>query len=261
VSAVAERRPTLQGLGRGLAVIQAFSAEHPAMTLSEVARIAGTSPAAARRILLTLEELGFVRSSGRRFALGPRVLRLGWAHLASQDPWELARPFMEDLAEEVQETCSAAVAELPDIVLVARVPSRGRIVTMSLSVGSRLPAFATAMGRVLLAGMDDDEVRAFLDREALEPLTDLTVTAPERVLEIVQGVRAQGWALVDEELERGLRSLAVPLCTRERGTLAALNLCAATSRISAAEMLERYLAPMQRAGSAITTAWSRHPGV
>jgi IclR family pca regulon transcriptional regulator len=261
VSAVAERRPTLQGLGRGLAVIQAFSSENPSLTLSEVARIAGTSPATARRILRTLEELGFVRSSGRRFALSPRVLRLGWAHLASQDPWELARPFMEDLAEAVQETCSAAVAELPDIVLVARVPSRRRIMTMSLSAGSRLPAFATAMGRVLLAGMGDDELRAFLAREALDPLTDLTVTDPEALLAIVRDVREQGWALVDEELERGLRSLAIPLRTGEHGTTAALNLCAATSRISTVEMLDHYLAPMQRAGSAITTAWSRHPGV
>src|SRR3954452_22526702 len=133
---------TLQGLERGLAVIQAFSREAPAMTLSEVARRTGISRATARRILLTLEALGFVRCDGRAFSLSPRVLSLGWAYLSSLSLWEIARPFMEDLSAEMQETCSATTLDLPDIVFVARVPAPRRILMMSLDVGSRLPAYA-----------------------------------------------------------------------------------------------------------------------
>ena len=144
-------RCRLQGLERGLAVIQAFSHATPSMTLSEVARQTDMSRATARRILLTLEGLGFVRSDGRQFALSPRVLSLGWAYLSSLNLWDIARPFMQDLSAEVEETCSACTLDLPDIVFVARVPSK-RILMMSLGVGSRLPAYATAMGRVLLAG-------------------------------------------------------------------------------------------------------------
>ncbi|HET6987095.1 MAG TPA: helix-turn-helix domain-containing protein, partial [Kribbella sp.] len=129
----------LQGLERGLAVIRAFSAAAPSLTLSEVARAVGITPATARRILLTLEDLGYVRSDSRRFSLTPRVLALGWAYLSSLNLWDVAEPFMAELSGEVQETCSACTLDLPDIVFVARVPSK-RILMMSLAVGSRLPA-------------------------------------------------------------------------------------------------------------------------
>src|SRR4051794_35843083 len=160
---------TLQGLERGLAVIQAFSHEAPAMTLSEVARRTDISRATARRILHTLEALGFVRSDARQFSLSPRVLSLGWAYLSSLNLWEIAEPFMAELSGEVQETCSACTLDLPDIVFVARVPSR-RILMMSLGVGSRLPAYATAMGRVLLAGLPDEQVDAHLAEASLQAL-------------------------------------------------------------------------------------------
>jgi IclR family pca regulon transcriptional regulator len=250
---------TLQGLERGLAVIQAFSHATPSMTLSEVARQTGISRATARRILLTLEELGFVRSDGRRFTLSPRILSLGWAYLSSLSLWEVAQPFMQELSAEVQETCSATTLDLPDIVFVARVPSR-RILMMSLGVGSRLPAYATAMGRVLLAGLPDEEVAAHLASHPLEALTDRTTTDPERLRAIVGAVREQGFALVDEELELGLRSLSVPLRTTDDGrTLAALNLCAAAARVPVEEMHARHLPAMQRTASAISTAWTGHP--
>src|SRR3954453_13460049 len=171
----------LQGLERGLAVIQAFTHETPSMTLSEVARRTDISRATARRILLTLEGLGFVRSDGRQFSLSPRVLSLGWAYLSSLNLWDMARPFMQDLSAEVQETCSACTLDLPDIVFVARVPSK-RILMMSLGVGSRLPAHAPAMGAVLLAGLDDERVAAHLAATPLEPLTHRTTTDPARLL-------------------------------------------------------------------------------
>jgi IclR family pca regulon transcriptional regulator len=251
---------TLQGLERGLAVIQAFSTATPSMTLSEVARQTDISRATARRILHTLEALGFVRSDGRQFALSPRVLSLGWAYLSSLNLWEIARPFMQDLSAEVEETCSASTLDLPDIVFVARVPSK-RILMMSLGVGSRLPAYATAMGRVLLAGLDDEQVAAHLDAAPLEAITHRTTTDPARVRAIVGAVREQGFALVDEELELGLRSLSVPLRTMDGRTLAALNLCAASARVSVEEMHTRYLPAMQRTACAISNAWTAHPGV
>jgi IclR family pca regulon transcriptional regulator len=245
---------TLQGLERGLAVIQAFSHEAPAMTLSEVARRTGISRATARRILLTLEALGFVRCDGRDFSLSPRVLSLGWAYLSSLSLWEIASPFMADLSDEVQETCSATTLDLPDIVFVARVPSR-RILMMSLGVGSRLPAYATAMGRVLLAGLGDQAVAEHLAQMPLEPLTPRTITDPRRLRRIVASVREEGFAIVDEELELGLRSLSVPLYGPDRRVAAALNLCAATARVSVGDMQARFLPPMLATAEQISTAW------
>ena len=247
----------MQGLERGLAVIQAFSHDSPSMTLSEVARRTDVSRATARRILLTLEGLGFVRSDGRQFALSPRVLSLGWAYLSSLNLWEIARPFMQELSAEVHETCSACTLDLPDIVFVARVPSK-RILMMSLGVGSRLSAYATAMGRVLLASLPDEEVAAHLSVAPLEPLTHRTTTDSERLRAIVGAVREQGFALVDEELELGLRSLSVPLRTMDGRTLAALNLCSATARVSVEEMHARHLPAMQRTAAAISTGWTGH---
>jgi IclR family transcriptional regulator, pca regulon regulatory protein len=245
---------TLQGLERGLAVIQAFSHEAPAMTLSEVARRTGISRATTRRILLTLEALGFVRCDGRDFSLSPRVLSLGWAYLSSLSLWEIATPFMEDLSAEVQETCSATTLDLPDIVFVARVPSR-RILMMSLGVGSRLPAYATAMGRVLLAGLTDKDVAAHLAATEPAPLTDRTVTDARALRAIVARVREQGYCIVDEELELGLRSLSVPLYGPGRQVAAALNLCAATARVSVEEMEDRFLPPMLATADNISRAW------
>jgi IclR family pca regulon transcriptional regulator len=245
---------TLQGLERGLAVIQAFSHEAPAMTLSEVARQTDISRATARRILLTLEALGFVRCDGRDFSLSPRVLSLGWAYLSSLNLWEIAQPFMQDLSEEVQETCSATTLDLPDIVFVARVPTR-RILMMSLGVGSRLPAYATAMGRVLLAGLGDRAVAEHLAATELEPLTHRTTTDPARLRAIVSAVREQGFCLVDEELELGLRSLSVPLLGPDGRVAAALNLCAATARVSVEEMHARFLPAMSAGADSISRAW------
>lgn len=161
----------LQGLERGLAVIRAFSADAPSLTLSEVARDVGITPATARRILLTLGELGYVRSDGRRFSLTPRVLALGWAYLSSLDLGELAGPFMEELSAKTRESCSIATLDLPDIVYVARVPT-SRIMTVALGVGARLPAYPTSMGRVLLAGLPEEELTTYLstlDAESLTP--------------------------------------------------------------------------------------------
>src|SRR4051795_12161598 len=201
-----ERRQSLQSLERGIAVLQVFSQERPALTLSEVARLTGITRATARRILLTLERLGHVRSDGRRFSLTPRVLALGWAYLSSLNLWEIAQPLMEDLVEQTGESCSAATLDLPDVVYVARVPTR-RIMSITLGVGTRLPAHCTGMGRVLLAALPDSELDAFLADTTLEAFTDRTITDTAGLRRVIETVREAGWALVDQELEIGLRSI------------------------------------------------------
>ncbi|HKE81340.1 MAG TPA: IclR family transcriptional regulator C-terminal domain-containing protein [Solirubrobacteraceae bacterium] len=253
-----EGRPqSLQSLERGIAVIQVFSRERPALTLSEVARLTGITRATARRILLTLEEVGHVRSDGRLFSLTPRVLSLGWAYLSSLNLWETAQPMMEDLAQRTNESCSAATLDLPDVVYVARVPTR-RIMTISLGVGTRLPAYCTSMGRVLLAGLPDAEVAAFLASARLERQTDRTITDPRRLRAAVDEVRERGWALVDQELELGLRSMAAPL--RAGGqTVAALNVAVAAPRVGLGELRDIILPELLAAAARVSEALDRGP--
>ena len=252
----ARETQSVQSLERGLAVLQVFSRENPAPTLSEVARLAGTTRATARRILLTLERLGHVRSDGRRFSLTPRVLALGWSYLSSLNLWEIAQPLMEDLVEETGESCSAATLDLPDVVYVARVPTR-RIMTIALGVGTRLPAYATSMGRVLLADLAEDELDGFLAAGRFDGLTDRTVTEPAGLRAIVGEVREQGYALVDQELEIGLRSIAVPLTRSDGRTMAALNVSVAAPRVDLDELRERLLPALHRTGEAISAALRR----
>ena len=253
-----EGRPqSLQSLERGIAVIQVFSRERPALTLSEVARLTGITRATARRILLTLEEVGHVRSDGRLFSLTPRVLSLGWAYLSSLNLWETAQPMMEELAQRTNESCSAATLDLPDVVYVARVPTR-RIMTISLGVGTRLPAYCTSMGRVLLAGLPEAEVAAFLASARLERQTDRTITDPIRLRAAVDEVRERGWALVDQELELGLRSIAAPL--RAGGqTIAALNVAVAAPRVGLGELRDTILPDLVNAARRISEALDPGP--
>jgi len=243
----------LQGLERGLAVIRAFSADAPSLTLSEVARDVAITPATARRILLTLEELGYVRSDGRRFSLTPRVLALGWAYLSSLDLGELAGPFMEELSAKTRESCSIATLDLPDIVYVARVPT-SRIMTVALGVGARLPAYPTSMGRVLLAGLAEDELATYLAGLDAEALTPRTVVSPDKLRDTIKRARADGYAMVDQELELGLRSIAAPIRNSRGRTIAALNVSAHASRSTPATLRTDVLPHLQHAAAQITTA-------
>ncbi|MFI6829312.1 IclR family transcriptional regulator C-terminal domain-containing protein [Kribbella sp. NPDC050241] len=243
----------LQGLERGLAVIRAFSADAPSLTLSEVARDVGITPATARRILLTLGELGYVRSDGRRFSLTPRVLALGWAYLSSLDLGELAGPFMEELSAKTRESCSIATLDLPDIVYVARVPT-SRIMTVALGVGARLPAYPTSMGRVLLAGLPEEELTTYLSTLDAESLTPRTVTSADKLRDSINRARLDEYALVDQELELGLRSIAAPIRNARGRTIAALNVSAHASRSTPATLRTDVLPHLQAAAAQITTA-------
>jgi IclR family transcriptional regulator, pca regulon regulatory protein len=231
----------VQSLERGLAVIRAFNEDTPELTLSDVARATGLTRAAARRFLLTLADLGYVRTDGRWFTLSPRILELGYAYLSSLSLPEVAERHLERLVAEVHESSSVSVLDGEDIVYVGRVPT-SRIMTVSINVGTRFPAYATSMGRVLLAGLPDAELEAYLGRVELVPLSPRTVTSRDALRAAVAKVRSQGWALVDQELEEGLRSVAAPIRDRSGDTIAAVNLSAHASRRSI-EAARRTLVP------------------
>lgn len=241
----------VQSFARGLEVIRSFSAAAPRQTLTDVAGRTGLTRAGARRILLTLQALGYVESDGKLFALTPRILDLGFAYLSSMPMWNVAEPVMEALVEEVKESCSAAVLEGADIVYVLRVSTR-KIMRNSLGVGSRLPAYCTSMGRMLLAGLPDDEVLALLKAQPLEQRTRHTLTEPEALLAKVQQARRQGWCLVNQELEEGLVSMAAPVVNRAGRVIASINVSGQANRTSARQMQEGMLGPLREAAGEIS---------
>ena len=219
----------VQSLERGLSVIRAFDEDHSELTLSEVARITALTRAAARRFLHTLVELGYMRTDGRRFALRPKILELGYAYLSSLSLPEMAMPHLEQLVEKVHESSSVSVLDGDEVVYVARVPTK-RIMTVAISVGTRFPAFATSMGRVLLAGQSDDWLDGYFASTELRPLTSHTIAEPARLRRELNTIRSQGWALVDQELEEGLRSLAAPIRDSDNRIVAAVNVSTHASR-------------------------------
>lgn len=202
----------VQSLERGLAVINAFDAEHPTLTLGEVSRLTGINRAAARRFLLTLADLGYVSVQDRSFSLTPKVLNLGYAYLSALSLPEIALPHLRNLATAVGESSYLSVLAGDETVCVASVPIR-RIWSTSLSVGTRLPALTTAAGRVLLAEQSDERVERLLAGRHVPRFTPHTITDPEGLKAELKVVREQGWALIDQELEDGIRTIAVPIRT------------------------------------------------
>ena len=253
-SPTAEVRPGdayVQSFARGLEVIRSFSAAAPRQTLTEVAARTGLTRAGARRILLTLQTLGYVESDGRLFTLTPRILDLGFAYLSSMPMWNVAEPQMEALVEEVKESCSAGVLEGTDIMYVLRVSTR-KIMRNSLGVGSRLPAYCTSMGRMLLAGLPDEQALELLRASPLEARTRHTLTDPQALLAKVQQARRQGWCLVNQELEEGLVSMAAPVLDRAGRTIAAINVSGQANRTSPRVMQDTMLAPLREAARQIS---------
>ena len=241
----------VQSFARGLEVIRSFSAQSPRQTLTEVAGRTGFTRAGARRILLTLQTLGYVESDGKLFRLTPRMLDLGFAYLSSLPIWNLAEPVMEALVDEVKESCSAAVLDGTDIVYVLRVPTH-KIMSISLGVGSRLPAYCTSMGRMLLSALPPDEMMKVLQASDLAARTRYTVTDMDEMATRIAQVRKQGWSLVNQELEEGLVSIAAPITDRAGQTVAALNISGQANRSSAKVMQETMLPQLLAAAQAIS---------
>lgn len=230
----------VQSLARGLRVLTAFSADNPRLSLADAARLTGLTRATTRRCLHTLMQLGYAETNGKSFQLTPRVLDLGYAYLSSAKLGEIAEPFMETLSEQLDESVSLAVLDGTEIVYVARVPTK-RIMSIGLALGSRLPAVVTSMGRILLSSLPDDVLRDFLRQAKLVRYTQRTITDRVRLERELLSVRQQRYALVDRELEEGLRSLAVPLANREGRIVAALNVGTQTERVSRDELLNSIL--------------------
>jgi IclR family transcriptional regulator, pca regulon regulatory protein len=233
----------VQSLERGLAVIRAFDADNAELTLSEVARATGLTRAATRRFLLTLVDLGYVRTDGRLFTLSPRVLELGYAYLSSMTLPEVAEPHLERLVAQVHESSSVSVLDQDSVVYVARVAT-SRIMRVTINVGTRFPAYATSMGRVLLAGMPAPELDAYLARAQVRPYTQRTVPSVDELRAVLERVRNQGWAIVDQELEEGLRAIAAPIRDRSGRVVAAINVSTHSSRTSLGQMRRDLLPPL-----------------
>ncbi|MGI4856481.1 MAG: IclR family transcriptional regulator [Janthinobacterium lividum] len=242
----------VQSFARGLSVIRSFSAERPAQTLTDVAGATGLTRAGARRILLTLHTLGYVAMDGRFFRLTPRILELGFAYLTSLPFWNLAQPVLETLVTQLRESSSAAVLDGTDIVYVLRIPVQ-KIMTINLSIGSRLPAYCSSMGRVLLAGLSENELDTRLAASTLVARTPHTLTDRQALKTEIAKVRLQGWAIVDQELEAGLISLSAPIRDRQGRVIAAMNISGNAQRNDAAQMTAQFLEPLRAAAHHVSS--------
>jgi len=227
-----DQRDYVQSLERGLSVILAFADHHPALTLSEIASAAGLSRPTARRLLLTLEALGYVRSDHRSFSLTPRVLALGYAYLNSLDLTAIAQPILEHIVAGAQEACTLSTLDGTEVVYVNRLATR-RVASLAFAVGTRQPAYTSAMGHVMLADLPPADLRRYLDRAEFVPHTPHTIRSEEALVERLAEVRERGWAKVDQELEAGVRSIAVPVRGSDGRVLAALGMSSISSRMDA----------------------------
>jgi IclR family pca regulon transcriptional regulator len=240
-------------LAKGFAVLELFGRDRPSLTLSEAAAATDLSRATARRVLRTLTSLGYVEQNGRLFLLAPGILKLGFSYLSAQNWIERARPLMKELSERFHESCSAAILQGSEVAYVARVPA-GRIMSVAISIGTRLPAFHTAIGRAQLGFLDDQEIWRRLRALRIEPYTPFTITDLQALFERIRGDRDQGFSVVDEELERGLRSIAVPIVDRGGQAVAALNLSTHSTRTTRSEMRERFLPALREVAAQVSAS-------
>jgi IclR family pca regulon transcriptional regulator len=248
-------RDYVRSLARGLTVLRSAGGSEPA-TLAQIAARAGLSRAAARRLVLTLEHLGYLRPAGRGYIPTPRVLELGYGYLGGQALPDVAQPWMEQLAHRVGESCSMAVLDEQHIIYVARVPV-SKIMTVSLAVGARLPAYCTSMGRVLLSGLTPAALDTWLAACRPESLTPRTVTDKRRLRQIIEGVRREGFAWVERELETGLCSMAVPVHEPGGRLAAALNIGMPYQPEARTRALRELLPALRETAAGIERAWPR----
>ncbi len=239
-------RDFMAGLGKGLAVIECFDDENDQLGIAAVAAKTGLSRAAARRCLLTLQRLGYMENEGRLFRLTPRVLRLGYAYIASSELPQILQPHLDRVSERTSESCSASILDGSEIVYIARTATK-RIMSVNLGIGTRLPAFCTSMGRVLLASLDPDEADRRIGESQRRAFTPRTCTRREQLMDILARVREQGYCVIDQELEIGLVSIAVPIYSAAGKTVAALNIGAQSARVAAADLPAQFLAQLKAA--------------
>lgn len=235
-------KPTdyIASLAKGLRVIEAFGSDTPRLSIAEASAASGLDRATARRVLLTLHREGYADYDGKFFTLTPRILRLGVAALASLPLSQIVQPWLDQLSEQIGQSCSVALLDETEIVYIARAAQK-RVMSIGLMPGSRLPACSTSMGRVLLAALPRDEARARVEASDLSPRTAFAISDPEEIMARIDAVQSQGYAIIDQEIEIGLRSIAVPLIDRRDRVVAALNTGMAATSEDAEQMAETYL--------------------
>ncbi|SKB70641.1 transcriptional regulator, IclR family [Arthrobacter sp. 31Cvi3.1E] len=247
-----EQPEVIDSVAKALTLLQVFSQANPSLTISKAAELADLTRPTARRILLTLVHLGFAVTDGKNFTLTPKVLRLGFGYLAALPYWETAQPHLRRLAKEFEESCSMATLDEDEIVYLARIPAN-RNMAISLSTGSRLPAYATSLGKVMLAWLPQDALQNYLQRVELKALTPTTITDPVRLQEELAKVRQRGFAVVDGEREIGVRSAAAPIRIRNGSVVAAINVSANGMRVSHDELVDSYVPKLVETADAIST--------
>ena len=240
------KRDLVAGLEKGLGVIEAFDQERPRLTISEVAARTGLTRAAARRYLLTLTHLGFVSQDRKMFSLTAKVLRLGQSYLHSARLPRIVEPELHKLAYTLKEASLAGVLDGDDVICIAATTA-GRVVTTAPQPGTRIPAYCSSVGRVLMAAKPQSELDAWLDRQSFEALTIHSITQPERMRNEIERTRAIGYCCIDQEFELGLRTLAVPLKNYRGEVVSAVNVLVQASRMSMEQMVEQCLPPMLQA--------------
>lgn len=240
-------------LARGLRVIESFAGRTEGMTVGEVSREAGLSRAAARRLLLTLEMLGYAENTRRSYRLKTRVLKLGFSYLSSTSLVAAAQPILERITESLHESASMSVLDGDQITYVARSPAR-RVMSIGLSVGSRLPAYCTSMGRVLLAALPEAELATYLEHLKPKMYTPKTIVSKQQLRKAIVQAGKDGYSCIDEELELGLRAIAVPVLTRQKRVVAAINIGAHVLRVERKEMIHRFLPVLQKSAIALSDA-------
>jgi IclR family pca regulon transcriptional regulator len=246
----------VRALARGLTVIEAFDNQHARLTLADVAKRTDMTRATVRRLLHTLCSLGYVYTDGKYFSLKPKVLNLGFAYLSSLNLAQLALPLMEELVADVHESCSVSVLDEGEAVYVTRVPTK-RIMSIGINIGTRFPAMVTSMGRVLLSGLSEQALAELLNRSPWPAYTANTITSVDALTKEVDTIRQQGFALVVEELEQGLISLAMPIKNEEGQIVAAINLSSHITRHTPDQMLSELKPALEKTAKAISAAIQR----
>lgn len=249
-------RDFVSSLSRGLSILSSFSRTSRKMTLSEVAAETGMSRATARRFLLTLVKEGYVVTDGKLFDLTPKVLDLGFSVLSRIGIWDRARPFMERLSEQTGESCTAAILDGLEVVYVAGVQAHN-IISVGITIGSRQSAFYTANGRVLLAAQPEEHWDGILNNARLVPRTEYSVTNKVQMRGIFEEVRRQGWSLVDQELETGLLSIAIPLRYRSSVLAGAINIAVPSIRATPSDMIDTFLPQLRDTAEQIQLSLAR----
>lgn len=236
-------RDIMGGMAKGLLAIETFSVQRPRQSIAEVAAASGLDRATARRCLLTLAHMGYADYDGKYFTLTPRILRLGTACLATMPLPQIVQPLLDQLSDAMGESSSVSILDGPEIVYVARAAQQ-KLMSIALMPGSRLPAFCTSMGRVMLAALPVDQATSSVEASDLVARTRFTRTAPDDVLTELDRVRTQGYALIDQEVELGLRSIAIPVFNARGAVVAALNIGAPATQERVEDLADLYLAAM-----------------